>query len=89
MWETVNKHHRPLSPHLTPILNPNSHPRLTTILLRLPLIIIMGGRSLSADFSPHFLVLTSEARATLRATGGFITGVIFAVTGAVTIGTRD
>ena len=80
-WETVNQHHHPLRPHLTPILNPNSHPLLTTIRLRLRLI-TMGGRSLSADFSRLFSVLTSGDRVTLEVTGDFITGVIFAVTGA-------
>jgi hypothetical protein len=71
----------PLRPHLTPILNPNSHPRLTTIRLRLRLI-TMGCRSLSADFPRLFSVLTSGDRVISGVTGGFITRVIFAVTEA-------
>jgi hypothetical protein len=82
MWEMVNKHHHPLSPHLTPILNPNSHLRLTTIRLRLRLI-TMGCRSLSADFLRLFSALTFGGdRVTSGVTGDFVTGVISAVTGA-------
>jgi hypothetical protein len=42
----------------------------------------MGRRFLSADFPRLFLVLTSGDRVTFGVTGGFITGVIFADTGA-------
>jgi purine-cytosine permease-like protein len=47
----------------------------------------MGRRSLSADFSRLFSVLTSGDRVIFGVIGGFITGVIFAVTGAAVITT--
>jgi hypothetical protein len=83
-WETINKH--PTSVH---ILHLSSTPTTTSCLL-LPASasgLLLWGAGLYRRVFPAFSVLTSGDRVIFGVIGDFITGVIFADTGAVVITT--